>query len=185
MNRRTEARLAYGGLLFVVLILVRVVAGWYGLFESHSPDRALAAEIEGETGLDVLFVLWDEEYFEGKTLIVHILTGAETDLTEVVDYAASRSPSVFYLYGSGELNSSDDGSLQNILYTIGFTICFSSDDCANTPRGEYVGGTKIGAWWFGYEKTGHLWVKSERNILVVLEKLFKPEMVGSEQLVEE
>lgn len=185
MNYKTEARLVYGGLLIALLVFAWIVGRWYGVFERHSPERALAAEIEKEIKFDVLFISYDEESFEEKMLLVHILIDGELSALEAIELAGSRPPSVYYIYQPIALNSSEDGSPHEMLYAIGFVLCLSMDDCVYMPTEKFVGAVNVEGWWFGYEKGSQSWIKSERNILVVLERLFKPEVKASEQSIEE
>ena len=185
MNYKTQARLIYGGLLIVILIFVRIVAGWYGVFDRHSPDRALAAEIERDIGHDVLNIEYSSDIIEGEEiLLVYVLTNKPVTEEEVLDWVSSRAPAVFYFYIEQLLNSGDDGSIQSVLFGVGLMLCFSSEECGWRDTGEFVSDIGGQDWGFGYEKGSQLWVKSDKNILVILEKIFKPEASASEQSIE-
>ena len=186
MNYKTQARLIYGGLLIAILIFVRIVAGWYGVFDRHSPERGLAAEIERDIGHDVLNIAHSSDIIEGEEmLLVYVLTNKPVSQEEVLDWVGSRAPAVFYFYQARIMNSSEDGSLQGVLYGVGFMLCFSSEECGWRDTDEFVADAEVLDWWFGFEKGSQSWVKSDKNILVILGKLFKPEANASEQSFEE
>ncbi len=139
MNYKTQARLVYGGLLIAILIFVRIVAGWYGVFDKHSPERGLAAEIERDIGHDVLNIARSSDIIEGEEmLLVYVLTNEPVSQEEVLDWVGSRAPAVFYFYQARIMNSSEDGSLQGVLYGVGFMLCFSSEECGWRDTGEFV-----------------------------------------------
>ncbi|KKK97505.1 hypothetical protein LCGC14_2652070, partial [marine sediment metagenome] len=74
--------------------------------------------------------------------------------------------------------------IQSVLYAVGFMLCFSLEECGWRDTDEFVSDIGVQDWWFGYEKGSQLWVKSDKNILVILEKIFKPEASASEQSIE-
>lgn len=186
MNYKTEARLVYGGLLVFLLLFARIVAGWYGVFERHSPERALAAEIENDIGHDVLMVTFSNDIIEDEeTLLVYVMVDGPVAEEEATSWVGSRAPAVFYFYRTQALNSGNDGSIQNVLYSIGFMLCFSLGDCGWRPTDTFVADADVQNWWFGFEKGSQLWVKSERNILLKIERIFKPEVDANQQSFEE